>query len=390
MKTARSILLAIAATLGASGCRAWNPGSLSPSPRPLAERTLDVDEFVAEHNRNADRIQSLEARPTIGVGGRMKARVDGKLALERPRNFKLELQSVGGIKKADIGSNDEEFWFWVSNDKDKAVYWCNYADLDASSLAVTYQPDWIIEALGLKSITPAQAARIKVREGDVRGTTALVFPPSKSGGETYSRMMIVWNHNRRIKQHRIYAGNLQSPAATAKSLLAQADVSRYMEFDAGSSQQGDGPKCYLPESVKLEWKRDQLILDVLMQEVQVNKFESSRSTALFVEPVIPGHERVNLAELSRAHGKDTRTTVRQTLPPPAPRNGVELGRPTPAPDDTTMAPRGRTTLALRSRGPTTSLLEELVRPPLPVTPDTAATQSAAATSPNADFYQIER
>ena len=62
MTIVRSTMLAIAVTLGASGCRAWNPGTLTPTPRPLAERTLDVDEFVAEHNRNADRIQTLEAQ----------------------------------------------------------------------------------------------------------------------------------------------------------------------------------------------------------------------------------------------------------------------------------------------------------------------------------------
>ena len=67
MRIVRSIMLAMAATLGASGCLAWSPGSLTPSPRPLAEQVFDVDAFVAEHNRNADRIQSLEAKPTIGV-----------------------------------------------------------------------------------------------------------------------------------------------------------------------------------------------------------------------------------------------------------------------------------------------------------------------------------
>ena len=58
-------------------------------------------------------------------------------------------------------------------------------------LAVTYQPDWIIEALGLKPITPEEAAKIKVRRGDGAGRRALVFPPTKSGTETYTRMMIV-------------------------------------------------------------------------------------------------------------------------------------------------------------------------------------------------------
>ena len=120
-----------------------------------------------------------------------------------------------------------------------------------------------------------------------------MFPPSKNGGQTYTRMMIVWNHNRRIKQHRIYQGTVSS-----KNLLAQAKVSHFTEYDAGSAE-GDTQKCYLPESVTLEWIQDQLALDVLLRDVKVNQFDSSLSAALFVEPVVKGNQRVNLAELSR-------------------------------------------------------------------------------------------
>jgi hypothetical protein len=154
MKVAERVVLAMALTLGLSGCRAFNNGSISSTPRPLAARTFDIDGFVAEHNRNAELIQSLTAKPSIGVAGRvMRTRTEGRLALERPRNFKLELSTMND-KKADIGSNDEEFWFWVQNDKDHSIYWCRYADLAASSLAITHQPDWIIEALGLAKRPP--------------------------------------------------------------------------------------------------------------------------------------------------------------------------------------------------------------------------------------------
>ncbi len=382
MKIARSIMLAIAAMLGASGCRAWNPGAFTPTPRPLAERTLDKDEFVAEHNRNADLIQTLEAKPTIGVSGRMKARADGKLAMERPRNFKLLLMSMRAVE-ADIGSNEEEFWFWVHNDE-KRIYWCNYDELESSSVGVTYQPDWIIGALGLKPITPEEAAGMKVNVGDERGTTALVFPPSKNGGQTYTRMMIVWNHNRRIKQHRIYQGTVSS-----KNLLAQAKVSHFTEYDAGSAE-GDTQKCYLPESITLEWIQDQLALDVLLRDVKLNQFDSSLSAALFVEPVVKGNQRVNLAELSRVQRRDSRTSVRDTLAPPPARNGSKLGRPRTVPDDTTMVPRRKSTVPARAQGSATSPLEDVVTAPLPVAPETAAMQAANAVSARNDVYQIER
>ena len=82
---------------------------------------------------------------------------------------------------ADIGSNDERFWFWFQNKKDKSVYFCDYADLSSTSLAVTYQPDWIVEAMGLKPITPDEAAQIKMRPGPQPGTTVLTFPATRSG-----------------------------------------------------------------------------------------------------------------------------------------------------------------------------------------------------------------
>jgi hypothetical protein len=385
MTIVRSIMLAIAVTLGASGCRAWNPGTLTPTPRPLAERTLDVDEFVAEHNRNADRIQSLAAKPTIKVTSKaFQGQADGRLALERPRNFKLELLGPPmRTTKADIGSNDEEFWFWIANDE-KTTYWCNYDELDSSSLAVTYQPDWIIAALGLKPITPEEVAGIKVNVGDEPGTTALVFPSRKSGGQTYTHMMIVGNQNRRIKQHRIYQGTVAT-----QNLIARADVSHFRDYDAGSNE-GESQKCYLPESVKLEWSRDQLALDVVLQSVKVNQFDSSLSASLFVEPVVKGNQRVNLAELSRSQRKDSRTTVRDTLSPPPARNGLKIGRPRSVPDDTTMAPRRKPKVPARTHDSTTSPLEDVVSARSPIAPETAATQAASAVSARNDVYQIEQ
>src|SRR5262249_38633825 len=149
--------------LGLSGCRAAGMGSIWPRAQPaLSQGSLDVEAFIAEHNRNAERIQSLEAKPsiTVAVPRRPAVHVDGRMALERPQNFKLELSAAFGSKKvADIGSNDQEFWFWVQSEEDKSLYWCNYSDVGSSILPASYQPDWIIEALGLKPIAPDEAAQ---------------------------------------------------------------------------------------------------------------------------------------------------------------------------------------------------------------------------------------
>ena len=158
----------------------------------------------------------------------------------------------------------------------------------------------------MKPITPEEAAGIKVNVGDERGTTALVFPPTKNGGQTYTRMMIVWNHNRRIKQHRIYQGTVSS-----KNLLAQAKVSRFAEYDAGT-RGGRRPEMLLARGRHARVDTRSISRWMLqLRDVKVNQFDSSLSAALFVEPVVKGNQRVNLAELSRSQRRDSRTTVQR-------------------------------------------------------------------------------
>ena len=116
MKIARSILLAIAATLSASGCRAWNHGHALTLARPPAARPSGRSMSTSlspSTTAMPNEFRPLRpSRRSVCHGAMMKARADGKLALERPRNFKLELMSAAD-EEADIGSNDEEFWFWV-------------------------------------------------------------------------------------------------------------------------------------------------------------------------------------------------------------------------------------------------------------------------------------
>jgi hypothetical protein len=264
----------------------------------------------------------------------------------------------------------------VQSDKDKSVNWCRYEDLESSAVPITYQPDWIIAALGLKEISAEEATGIKVRaKGTEAGTTALVFPSTLNGGETYTREIIVWNKTRRIKEHRLYAGK-------ASNLVAQAEVSKYEEIEIGSRETGDRDSCHVPGNIKLEWKREQLILEVALRKILVNQFDKSRSASLFVEPRVPGYARVNLAELNRGHSRDSRTTVRETLPQPDQKSRVKLGRPLPVPDDATMVPRVN-----RSR--IMSPLEDLVSAPMPTAPDSSV-QTAAAMWSRAETLGVER
>ncbi len=355
MQVARLMLLVVIATLTLSGCVLFDNRQPQPTPKPLVQRTIDKTEFVAEHNRNAERIESLKARPSVGIAGRrLRSRTDGRLAMQRPRDFKLEMETLKG-RVADIGSNDEKFWFWVQNDEDKSIYWCNYADLKSSELPITFQPDWIVEALGLKPIPPEEAAAIRVQEGPERGTTTLVFPPIQNKADTYTRLMVVWNNNLRIKEYRILAGDRQT-------LVAQAVVKGYKEHEVESAATSTTQRCYLPDQIQFDWKKEGLALDVAIQDVAINQLDPA--TRIFVEPRIPGYTRQNLANLKLGQPNSSKTTVRRTLPPPEPRNGVRLGRPAQADDDGNVVPRLNPAVGQTGAGQKPPL-ENLVRAPIP-------------------------
>lgn len=335
MPLGRRIGLVMAITAALAGCRAGSMGSLSMLPRRSPPGvSFDLDGFVAQHNRNSESIESLEARPTVQVAmGRLfQARADGKMALERPRNFKLVLEAEG-VQQADLGSNDREFWFWLTSEKQdqKWIYWCNYRDLESSELPVTYQPDWIIEAMGLKSITAEETGAIQVRRSE-SGTVRLVFPTTRDRGEPYTREMLVSTTDRRIRKLQIYS------VGPPRVLIAEAIPSDYQSYPIGSPSAGE--TCFLPQRLRLEWKRERLVLDVAVgREMQVNRFEPERAADLFVEPELPGYQRLNLAELSQgARSNSRRTRTRQTIPSPDPSEDVHLGKPAPIGEDVKTVP----------------------------------------------------
>jgi hypothetical protein len=373
------LLLATLASL-VVGCRTASTDSIAHTrPPEVRPRTsLDVDQFVADHNDNAALIRTLEARASIaakiGPPGDVQAGgVDGRLALERPRSFKLEMfQGALGRTVADIGSNDEKFWFWFSNKKDRSVYYCNYDDLSATSLAVTYQPDWIVEAMGLKPITADEAAQIKVRPATDPGSTELTFPPTRNRGETYSRVLIVSDRTRRVQEFRI-------KDADGKTVIAQATIKKYrvlpldrVSSDRSSADSATAETCVIPESVVLEWKKEFISLDVALREVKLNKFEPARRSALFVEPTPGGYARANLAELARQKAPGGSAAVRETLPVPEQRNRARLGPPLQIRGDDDAATTSRRSEASASQNamllPVLDL--DVVGAPSPVAPGT--------------------
>ncbi len=349
----RHATLALGILLAASGCRTAGVGNLAREDLAPPQETLTAAEVIREHNRTAERIESLEAHPSITVTSPdFNGVVQGAMAMERPRNFSLVL--TGGpmrIKAADIGSNDDEFWFWVkSRARTKEYYFCEYDETGKSPLATTLQPELIVEALGLRIIPEADAVGCTIQPGPTQDTLALTYKPSKTQGETFTRMTIFSESSKRIREHRVYSGE-----GPGKILLAQAVVKGYQKVAFPPEAGGGGGEVYLPLNLRLDWFQEKLSLEVTMASMgyptKVNPvFKQAQRDALFVEPKPQGYTRVNLAERAGIADAEGPTSIRESRT--APPTGVELLEPS-------------TIRAERSR--------QATHDPLPLAPDLSAT-----------------
>ena len=135
--------LALMAAVGcAGGCAASRMGHVQPPP-PLAQKSVvspAVAQIVDRHNKNAELVTSLEATPSVSAKiSRMGGGGRGNMVFERDHNFRFVVEgAMSGKHFADIGSNDDEFWFWTDDKQDRHVYVGRY-----DSVAKTpAEPSW--------------------------------------------------------------------------------------------------------------------------------------------------------------------------------------------------------------------------------------------------------
>ena len=384
--------LALSALLAATGCHAGTSGGLTrPTPPPVAKQDVAVAKIVAQHNKNAANIHSIQATPTIHVaGGPRAAKVDGRLAMERPKDFRLQLRSFGN-SKADIGSNKDGFWFWVDEDSDKKIYVCDHDQVNASPLAVTLQPDWIVEAMGLREFPPEEARTISSKPDGRPGLIVLTQFRKDAKGQTLTKETVVDETTGQIKEHRLWAGAKQE-------LLASATISSYLvkkiaQAPAADPDNPDAPKAneitvQIPSRFRLKWVKEKFELDIIMDRAMFNtQFPPEQRLALFSEPKIPGVARQDLAMLGNGAAAANSSRMYESMPRP----GIGLGQPEPAPIDVegsmNPAPTPRP-LSAENRRPSAASgspygTDGVVRAPVPTGSDPGAERASGSNLLNA-------
>lgn len=218
--------------------------------------TPTAQELVNYINYNASQVAALEATDlALEVkSGNQGGGLSGTLFCEKPKNFRLRAKAIGK-PIADFGSNDQEFWYWISQDNPPYLYHCSYAELARGNvnLPFPFQPDWVLETLGMATLNSSVEGFQIERKRDTfelteRGVSAQGRPVLKV---TVFRNGTAERSAPQITQHRLYDERRQ--------LIAQADV---------LSVKRDG-RATTPNHLVLKWPQQKIEMEMKLDGLRV-------------------------------------------------------------------------------------------------------------------------
>lgn len=247
----------------------------APRPAPLALRPdSTVDEVVAHLNSNSSRIQAWQAdRVKVSARG---APFSGAatIKVERPKNLRVRVAGGLNTPMVDIGSNSEEYWFWNRESEEKLVF-VAYHDEETieqrqQRFPVPFEPEWVMEALGVSPIDPAEVRLEPGAQGS--NTLLLVSERTSPRGRPMQKITEVDLRQGCVRQHVLRDEHGQ--------LVARAVLSGYVP--------DRNTRAMLPTRIDFEWPQANLNMTMQLGQIEVNPQRIPKST--WTVPQIDGYE----------------------------------------------------------------------------------------------------
>jgi len=282
-----SAVLGLAAMLLLAGCNNWPHlrGTNNGAPAPRAFTDTPTRETLVDYlNRNARLIQSVDVNELDldARQGQQSVGLRGWMVCQKPKNFRMTGKVVGK-DAVDMGSNEREFWYWISKSEPPYLFHCSYDDLGRgrARMPFPFQPDWIMESLGIQELGSPENFQVVTK----RDTIELVEASRSPQGQPVQKVTVFNNNATR-----------GSAPPVAAHILRDASGKEICGAYISAVQQDRGTGAVIPKKIRLVWPSEKMELNLKLDEVEVNKqIESQRATIWFTRPNLENVSTYNLA-----------------------------------------------------------------------------------------------
>jgi len=280
MKRSCRISVVFAALVAAlSGCLGMNNTTKNSTPPPalLSTNEKPTPELLIRNslNHNADLVRSLDVRDLDMdiTADNQQVGVSGTLYCQQPKNFRMRAKVLAN-QVTDIGSNDQEFWYWIKEDKPPDLRYCSYSDMARGNVRLPFpvQPEWVMEALGMAHYDPSRGNFTVELKGK---TIELIEQTVSSQNQPIKKVIVFNNYNAagttypQVAAYRVYDAS--------NKLICQATIEKVQRDPNGAT---------VPHKVLLEWPTQKLKLKMTLDCVTVNNAstDAARNPELFARP----------------------------------------------------------------------------------------------------------
>ena len=295
------ILLATAVVLVASSGATCSKRLRSPFELsgPAAPRVIDeaatAGQIVAAVNQNTAKVRSYATNnASIRVLNMPLApALQGNIAMERPRRFRMRAGTALSGSEIDLGSNSDLYWLWAKRNDPPGVYFARHDQHAGSAAAqvMPIEPTWLIDALGLASLDPAAAyiGPTPRADGSLELRSTTVGPTGPVERVTVVDPAYAW-----VKEQHVYD--------STGTLLASAVADEFRYDPIG--------QVSLPRRVRIEVPRADLSLSIDTGTPVVNG-PLGDPGQLWSIPQIAGTPQIDLGRSSRLPGGPAPTVAGQ-------------------------------------------------------------------------------
>ena len=293
--TGSGLALLVPFVLGCSLLPGVRDNVKPPTPTAAPGLMPTVASLVEYLNQESGRVQNLRASVDIDAkGGGQSIGLSGRIAAQKPLGFRL-MADVLGKSAVDIGSNNDEFWYWISQDKPPYLYHCSYKDLARGKVNVPFpfQPDMVLAALGIAEYDIK--GKYELREQARAGTWELLQSMVSANGQKVTRIT-VFNKEIAKSGHPQVLGHVIQDASG--NVVCKAVVEKVTE-DRNTNTK-------LPSVVKIDWPSMKMSMKLMLHNIETNKLDNVRAAQLFTRTGLK-YETYDLAR-----GRATPSSLQQT------------------------------------------------------------------------------
>jgi hypothetical protein len=250
--------------------------------------TPTAAQLVSQLNATSQRLRSLECRDVDiqAKQGHQTIDVLGIMMCQQPRDFRITAKVVGQ-PALDIGSNSQEFWFWLSKAEPPGLYYCSYADLSRGGIRLPFpfQPAWVMEALGMADRDPNGSFEpVKA----TRDTFELIERTTGPQGQPI-RKVTVFSRTQSL----VVLGHRLEDARGLEICSAQI-----LERTSDRANQ-----VVVPQKVQLNWRAADLTMKLKLGDIHVNPpIDQDRAQAAFRRPQLKNINSYDLAQTGQYNG----------------------------------------------------------------------------------------